>query len=75
MSTNTKRKQVIAVITFDDPEDNILGLSDAATWLDGRLRPQGVVEVTTFTTAAHAAAAETAREGDFAIDAERLVGH
>jgi ferritin-like metal-binding protein YciE len=74
-----KLKQVIAVITFEDNGDNILGLSDAATWLDGKLRSSGTavetLEVTTFTTAAHAAQAETERSGDFALDAERLLGH
>jgi hypothetical protein len=73
-----KLKQVIAVITFEDNDDNILSLSDAATWLDGKLRSGTAVEtleVTTFTTAAHAAQAETERSGDFALDAERLLGH
>lgn len=73
-----KLKQVIAVITFEDDEDNIMGLSDAATWISvklGRNRAGEKLEVTTFTTAAIAAEAEAEKEGDFALDAERLVGH
>jgi hypothetical protein len=73
-----KLKQVIAVITFEDNEDNIMGLSDAATWIDAKLRTgdsRETLEVTTFTTAAIAAASEAEREGDFALDAERLLGH
>jgi hypothetical protein len=73
-----KLKQVIAVITFEDDDDNILGLSDAATWISvklGRDNADDMLEVTTFTTAAIAAEAEAEREGDFALDAERLLGH
>jgi hypothetical protein len=73
-----KLKQVIAVITFEDNEDNIMGLSDAATWIAAKLGRETAgepLEVTTFTTAAIAAEAEAEREGDFALDAERVVGH
>jgi len=73
-----KLKQVIAVITFEDNGDDIQGLSDAATWIAAKLGRDNVgekLEVTTFTTAAIAAEAEAEREGDFALDAERLVGH
>ncbi len=73
-----KLKQVIAVITFEDNEDNIMGLSDAATWIAGKLGRDNIgeqLEVTTFTTAAIAAQAEAELEGDFALDAERVVGH
>ena len=73
-----KLKQVIAVITFEDNEDNLMGLSDVATWITvklGRENAGELLEVTTFTTAAIAAQAEAEREGDFALDAVRVVGH
>lgn len=71
-----KLKQVVAVITFDDPEDNIGQLGDAATWIEAALgRNGGFVDVTAYTTAAHAAADEKEGAGDFAHQAERLLGH
>lgn len=61
------RKQVVAVITFDDPEDNILQLADAATWIEGALgRRGGFIDVTAYTSAAHAAIVANATNEVFA---------
>ncbi|MFP3637681.1 hypothetical protein [Paraburkholderia sp. SIMBA_054] len=67
-------KQIVALITVDDPTDHILGLSEAIEWMNDKLGP-AVVGISAYTTAAHAAEAETARSGDFAHDIERLLGH
>lgn len=73
-SVTRKLKQVIALITVEDADDNLSELADAAAWIEVKLG-KPVVDVTTFTTAAHAAAAEKAGQGDFAYQAERLLGH
>lgn len=54
------RKRLIAIIDFDDPEDNIANLPAAATWLECALGEVGnQVDVTTYDSLADALADAT----------------
>lgn len=63
-------KRVIAVITFEDEEDNISDLASAALEIEVACgRSLKVRDVTAYGTAADAAADEASRAGDFCIPA------
>lgn len=67
------KKRFLAVVTIDDPEDNITELPDAATWVEAALgrSPTGSgIVVTAYSTAADAAKDEAERAADFAEEAD-----
>lgn len=67
------RKRIVAVVTFDDTEDDIMDLSAAATWVEAALsRSMEDVDVTAYATANAAAFAEADRVGDFSTPAQRV---
>lgn len=62
-------KRVIAVVTFSDPDNGIETLSDAATWLQGKV---GAADMTCYASARDAALDEQQQAGDFANPAGTL---
>lgn len=68
------QKRFVAVITFDDADGDIADLSSAATWVEAAMTgsTSKAFEVTTYSTAASAAADEATLAGDFAVPAEAV---
>lgn len=65
------KKRVIAVITFDDDEQDIEDLASAATWIHSSLSKEAPgLEVSTYSTGSEVAIDEAAGIADFKIDAD-----
>jgi hypothetical protein len=69
------KKRMVAVILFDDKEDDIDCLSAGALWVETALRSaagDSGVSVTAYSSAADAAADEAEKAEVFAIEAETV---
>lgn len=67
-----KLKRFIAVVTVDDPDDNLASISDAALWLESSLSGGLTHCVSLYGKALDAVVAEKVEEGDFSIPAQPL---